>query len=240
MSTRARWEALRAHKLPEFNFEFQVGKEQKLLPQDGWWQDHLCPPRASENTPTPHVWWAALSFFQHNFCNLHTEMFVRQLWLSDTEHMMVLHTHFYYSQRCPAHWTPTEALRRRSGRRGEAAGYLNWALLGQRAQLHSFNIWDLSQSEFMLYPVIRFGLATSSAPSLFGRMAPFEALSGVKWRTVVTAPLSDNPPAELCVAEEAARPLGAPLRFRQTDSDRQQLLLSWKIWLLTKSGSLQL
>lgn len=192
-------------------------------------------PPPSENTPTPHVWLAISGFFQHNFCNPHAEMFVRQLWLSDTEGTMVLYTHYYYSQRCPAHWTPTEALRRLSGQRGEAAGHLNWALMGQRAQLHSFNIWDLSQSEFMLYPVIRFGLATSSAPSLFGRTAPSNCCRGSsegllsRHHYLTTPPL----PAELCVAEEAARPLGAP----QIDSDRQQLLLSYKICtLLTKYG----
>lgn len=36
LSTRDGWEALRAHKPPEFNFEFQVGQQQMLLLQDGW------------------------------------------------------------------------------------------------------------------------------------------------------------------------------------------------------------
>lgn len=134
LSTRDRREALRAHKLPEFNFEFQVGK------QDGWCQDHLCPPPEHLKIPQhPTSDGPYPGFFSTIFAT-RKEMFVRQLWLSDTEGTMVLYTHYYYSQRCPAHWTPTEALRRLSGQRGEAAGHLNWALMGQRAQLHSFNI----------------------------------------------------------------------------------------------------
>lgn len=129
------------------------------------------PPRASENTPTPQV---SAQFLQPARRNVVTTAVA--LW--HTEHMMVLYTHEHYSQCCPAHWTPTEALRRLSGRRGEAAGHLNWALMGQRGQLHSFNIWHLSHSEFLLYPVIRFGLATSSAPSLFGRTAPSNCCRG--------------------------------------------------------------